>query len=285
VRKARAAVSTRPRSTPHTSRPRTTVLDLRDKAARGERLVVVTAYDATFARLLHEAGVDALLVGDSVGNVVAGFTTTLPVTLDHMIYHAGAVRRGAPDALVIVDMPFLTYQISEQQALRNCGRVVQETGAQAVKLEGGSASIARTVRAVIDLGIPVMGHLGFTPQSEHTLGGPRVQGRGATVAARLLDDARRLEDAGAFSIVLELLPADLAEKITGSLSIPTIGIGAGPHCSGQVLVLHDLLGLNDTFSPKFLKRYATLADDVRGAVRAFGDDVRAGTYPDADHSF
>jgi 3-methyl-2-oxobutanoate hydroxymethyltransferase len=248
-------------------------------------LVVVTAYDATFARLLHEAGVDALLVGDSVGNVVAGFTTTLPVTLDHMIYHAGAVRRGAPDALVIVDMPFLTYQISEQQALRNCGRVVQETGAQAVKLEGGSASIARTVRAVIELGIPVMGHLGFTPQSEHTLGGPRVQGRGATAAARLFDDARRLEDAGAFSIVLELLPADVAEKITASVSIPTIGIGAGPHCSGQVLVLHDLLGLNDTFSPKFLKRYATLADDVRGAVRAFGDDVRAGTYPDADHSF
>lgn len=247
--------------------------------------MVVTAYDATFARLLHEAGVDALLVGDSVGNVVAGFTTTLPVTLDHMIYHAGAVRRGAPDALVIVDMPFLTYQISEQQALRNCGRVVQETGAQAVKLEGGSASIARTVRAVIELGIPVMGHLGFTPQSEHTLGGPRVQGRGATAAARLFDDARRLEDAGAFSIVLELLPADVAEKITASVSIPTIGIGAGPHCSGQVLVLHDLLGLNDTFSPKFLKRYATLADDVRGAVRAFGDDVRAGTYPDADHSF
>lgn len=248
-------------------------------------MVVVTAYDATFARLLDEAGVDALLVGDSVGNVVAGYNTTLPVTLDHMIYHAAAVRRGAPNAFVIVDMPFLTYQINEEQSLLNCGRVIQETGAHAVKVEGGSASIARTVRAVVDLGIPVMGHLGFTPQSEHALGGARVQGREATAAAQMLDDARRLEDAGAFSIVLELVPANVAESITAGISIPTIGIGAGPHCSGQVLVMHDLLGLTDTFSPKFLKRYATLADDVRGAVRAFGDDVRAGTYPDADHSF
>jgi 3-methyl-2-oxobutanoate hydroxymethyltransferase len=278
-------MSTRHRTGTRARTRQPTIVDLRNKAARGERLVVVTAYDATFARLVHEAGADVLLVGDSVGNVVAGYGTTLPVTLDQMIYHAAAVRRGAPDAFIVVDMPFLTYQVSEEQALLNCGRVVQETGAQAVKLEGGSPSLARIVRAVVDLGLPVMGHLGFTPQSEHALGGRRVQGRDATVAARLLDDARRLEGAGAFSIVLELLPADLAETITAGVSIPTIGIGAGPHCSGQVLVLHDLLGLNDTFSPKFLKRYASLADDVRGAVRAFGDDVRAGTYPDADHSF
>jgi 3-methyl-2-oxobutanoate hydroxymethyltransferase len=280
ARPVRAATSPAPGP-----RRRPSVAEFRDKARRGERLVIVTAYDATFARLVHEGGADAMLVGDSLGNVIAGHPTTLPVTLDHMIYHGAAVRRGAPDALVIVDMPFLTYQVSDERALLNCGRVVQETGAQAVKLEGGSAAIARTVRAVVDLGIPVMGHLGFTPQSEHVLGGPRVQGRGATAAARLLDDARRLEDAGAFALVLELVPAAVAETITAGVGIPTIGIGAGPHCSGQVLVLHDLLGLNDAFSPKFLKRYAAMAGEVRGAVQAFGKDVRAGTYPDASHSF
>jgi 3-methyl-2-oxobutanoate hydroxymethyltransferase len=282
--RAVAAVVAPAAATPVGNR-RPSVLEFRDKGVRGERLVVVTAYDATFARLVHEGGADALLVGDSLGSVIGGHPTTVAVTLDQMIYHGAAVRRGAPDALVIVDMPFLTYQVSDERALLNCGRVVQETGAQAVKLEGGSASIARTVRAVVDLGIPVMGHLGFTPQSEHALGGPRVQGRGAAAAARLADDARRLEDAGVFAIVLELVPAAVAETITARLSVPTIGIGAGPHCSGQVLVLHDLLGLTDRFSPKFLKRYAAMAGEVRAAVRAFGDDVRAGTYPDAGHSF
>jgi 3-methyl-2-oxobutanoate hydroxymethyltransferase len=188
-------------------------------------------------------------------------------------------------ALLIIDMPFLTYQVSTEQALLNCGRAMQQTGAQAVKLEGGSADIARTVRALTAIGIPVMGHLGFTPQSVHALGGFRVQGRDDAGAQRLLEEARRLEDAGAFALVLELVPAAVAATITQALSIPTIGIGAGPACDGQVLVLHDMLGLNDRFTPKFLKRYATLAAEVRDAIGRFRDDVRAGRYPDDEHSF
>jgi 3-methyl-2-oxobutanoate hydroxymethyltransferase len=264
---------------------RGTVTDFVDKAARGDKLVVVTAYDALFARLVEDAGVDALLVGDSVGNVVAGYETTLPVTLDQMIYHAAAVRRGSSRALIIADMPFLTYQVNETSALCNCGRLLQETGVQAVKLEGGAPELASTIRALVRIGIPVMGHLGFTPQSTHAMGGPHVQGRRPDAATALLEAARRLEDAGAFSIVLELVPSALAARVTDALAIPTIGIGAGPSCDGQVLVLHDLLGLNDTFTPRFLKRYASLATDVRSAIRAFGDDVRGGTYPDAAHSF
>jgi 3-methyl-2-oxobutanoate hydroxymethyltransferase len=269
----------------HEEGRRATTRDFLKKASRGEKLVVVTAYDALFARLVDSAGVDAILVGDSLGNVVAGLESTVAVTLDQMIYHATIVRRGAPRALVIVDMPFLTYQVSIEDAVRNCGRVIQETGAQAVKLEGGDEGIAASVAAVVRLGVPVMGHVGFTPQSVHALGGFRVQGREPADAARLLDDARRLEDAGAFAVVLELVPADVAARVSEALTIPTIGIGAGPGCDGQVLVLPDLLGLNDGFSPKFLKRYAALAEDVRGAVRRFADDVRAGSYPDADHSF
>lgn len=280
-----ARMSTRSRTAQRPPERRTTIRDLGTKADRGERLVVMTAYDATFARLVDDAGVDALLVGDSLGNVVAGYDTTVPVTLDQMVYHAAAVCRGAPRALVIVDMPFLTYQVSLERTLLNCGRVVQETGAQAVKLEGGSPAMGRTVAAVVEMGIPVMGHIGFTPQSEHALGGRRVQGRERESAARLVEEARRLEEAGAFAIVLELIPAGVAAQITESVRIPTIGIGAGPSCTGQVLVLHDLLGLNDTFTPKYLKRYADLAGAVRAAVRAFADDVRAGTYPDAGHSF
>jgi 3-methyl-2-oxobutanoate hydroxymethyltransferase len=269
-----------------TSQPRrATITDFADKAARGEKLVVVTAYDALFARLVEEGGVDALLIGDSVGNVVAGYDTTLQVTLGQMIYHAAAVRRGSSRALLVADMPFLTYQVSEASALRNCGRMMQETGVQAVKMEGGSPELASTVRALVRIGIPVMGHLGFTPQSEHALGGPRVQGRRPDSAAALVEAARRLEDAGAFAVVLELIPAALAAAVTEALSIPTIGIGAGPSCDGQVLVLHDMLGLNDQFTPRYLKRYATLAADVRSAIRVFGDEVRGGTYPDAAHSF
>jgi 3-methyl-2-oxobutanoate hydroxymethyltransferase len=277
-------VSTHP-TPPGPGAGRGTVTDFVDKAARGEKLVVVTAYDALFARLVEDAGVDALLVGDSVGNVVAGYETTLPVTLDQMIYHAAAVRRGSSRALIIVDMPFLTYQVSEMSALRNAGRVMQETGVQALKVEGGTPELASTIRALVRIGIPVMGHLGFTPQSTHAMGGPHVQGRRSDAATAMLEAARRLEDAGAFSIVLELVPAALAARVSEALTIPTIGIGAGPSCDGQVLVLHDLLGLNDTFTPRFLKRYASLAGDVRTAVRAFGDDVRGGTYPDAAHSF
>ncbi|HVE77937.1 MAG TPA: 3-methyl-2-oxobutanoate hydroxymethyltransferase [Gemmatimonadaceae bacterium] len=261
---------------------------VRDFAARkqaGEKLVIVTAYDALFARLVDEAGVDGVLVGDSVGNVVAGFDTTLPVTLEQMIYHGRAARRGTRRALLIVDMPFLTYQVDVTDAMRHCGRVAQETGAQAVKMEGAGENVLRAVEAVVGLGIPVMGHLGLTPQSVHALGGYRVQGRDASAADRLLDGARRLQDAGAFAVVLELVPADVAARVTAALAVPTIGIGAGPACDGQVLVLPDLLGLNDGFSPKFLKRYANLGESVRDAVRRFGDEVRGGSYPGAEHSF
>ncbi len=253
--------------------------------SRGEPLVMVTAYDALFARLVDDAGVDAILVGDSLGNVVAGYDTTVPVTLDQMIYHGAAVRRGAVRAMVVVDMPFLTYQVTTERALLNCGRVMQETRCDAVKLEGGSPEIADTVRALGRAGIPVVGHLGFTPQSVHVLGGFRVQGRDEAGAARLVDDARRLEDAGAFAIVLELVPAAVAARVREAVAVPTIGIGAGAECDGQVLVLQDLLGLTDGFSPKFLKRYAGLAGDVRGAVAGFAADVRGRRYPGAEHSF
>ena len=251
---------------------------------RGEKLVMMTAYDALFARLVDESGVDAILVGDSLGNVVAGFESTVPVTLDQMIYHAAAARRGVTRALLVVDMPFLTYQVSTERALLNAGRVMQEALCDAVKLEGGSPESAATVAALVRVGIPVMGHLGFTPQSVNVIG-TRVQGRETVDAQRLLDDARRLEDAGAFSIVLELMPAELAQRVTEAVKVPTIGIGAGAGCDGQVLVLHDMLGLNDGFAPKFLKKYASLADDVRAALRAYASDVRGGTYPAAEHSF
>ena len=264
---------------------RSTVADFVAKRAKGERLVVVTAYDAMFARLVDEADVDAILVGDSVGNVVAGYDSTVPVTLDQMIYHATAVKRGSSRALLIVDMPFLTYQVSVERALLNCGRLFQEAGAQAVKIEGGSPELAATVQALTRAGMPVMAHLGYTPQSVNTLSGARVQARQPAAADALVDAAKRLEDAGAFAILVELIPAEVAARVTEAVSVPTIGIGAGPECSGQVLVLHDLLGLNDTFTPRFLKRYANMAEDVRGAIRAFGADVKAGTYPDAAHSF
>ena len=261
-----------------------TVLDLPAMKAAGRRVVVLTCYDAAFARLLEDAGVDVLLVGDSVNQVLAGHDTTLSATLDQMIYHAASVRRGARRALIFVDLPFLTYQISVEDAIRNAGKVLQESGAHGVKLEGGRP-MAETVRALVDRGIPVMGHLGLTPQSVHTLGGYRVQGREPEVAGRLLADAKALEEAGACSIVLELMPADLAARISAALTIPTIGIGAGPGCDGQVLVLHDMLGLNDLFNPKFLKRFAELGEVVRSAVRTYADEVRDGRYPGSEHSF
>ena len=247
------------------------------------RIVVVTAYDVLFAKLVDSAGVDIVLVGDSLGNVVAGFDTTLPVTLDQMIYHGAAVRRGVKRALLVVDMPFLSYQASEELAILNCGRLMQQTEADAVKVEGGTEEMVRTVGRLTRTGIPIVAHLGFTPQSVRTIG-MRVQGREEAEAARMVDQARALEDAGAFSLVLELIPSELAQRITEAISIPTIGIGAGPHCDGQVLVLPDLLGLNDGFEPKFLKKYANLAGTVRDAVSRFGDEVRSGAYPDAGHS-
>jgi 3-methyl-2-oxobutanoate hydroxymethyltransferase len=261
-----------------------TTRDFLSMKRAGKRIVVVSAYDALFGRLVDEAGVDCVLVGDSLNQVIAGEPSTLSATLEQMIYHARIVRRGVPRALVVIDMPFLSFQVSREDALRNCGRALKESNAQAVKLEGG-ATMAPTIRALVDIGIPVMGHIGLTPQSVHALGGYRVQGRDEATASRLESDAAALEEAGCFSVVLELVPAAVAERVSKRLTIPTIGIGAGPHCDGQVLVLADLLGLNDQFSPRYLKRYATLADEVRRAVGTFADDVRQGRYPDADHSF
>jgi 3-methyl-2-oxobutanoate hydroxymethyltransferase len=261
-----------------------TTHELLSMKTRGERIVVLTCYDALFARLLDASGVDILLVGDSVNEVLAGAETTLSATLEQMIYHTRIVRRGARRAMVVCDLPFLSYQISPQEAIRNAGRVMQETGCHAVKLEGGRPMV-ETVRALVDVGIPVMGHLGLTPQSVHALGGHRVQGRDEATAERLKGDARALEESGAFAIVLELVPAPLASQITKALAIPTIGIGAGPACDGQVLVLHDMLGLNEDFAAKFVKRYAELAEDVREAVRLFAAEVREGRYPGPEHSF
>lgn len=264
---------------------RLTIRDFQERKDRGEKLVVVTAYDSLFGKLVDESGVDAVLVGDSLGNLLAGFESTLPVTLDQMVYHARSTRAGVKRALLIVDMPFLTYQVSPQRALLNSGRVMAEGGADAVKVEGASENVLAAVRAVTGAGIPVMGHLGFTPQSVNSLGGTRVQARDADGAKRIVEDAKRLEDAGVFSIVLELVPAKVASRVTDAVRVPTIGIGAGVQCSGQVLVLHDLLGLNEGFSPKFLKRYAAMAAEVREAITRFGDEVRSGSYPDDDHSF
>ena len=262
---------------------RVTIRDIVKMKRDGRRLVVVTAYDVLFAKLVDAAGVDMVLVGDSLGNVVAGYETTLPVTVEQMIYHGAAVRRGVKRALLVVDMPFLSYQASEESAIVNCGRVLQQTEADAVKVEGGTDEMVRTVGRLTRTGIPIVAHLGFTPQSVRTLG-MRVQGRDEADASRMVDQAKALEDAGAFSIVLELIPSELAQRISESISIPTIGIGAGPHCDGQVLVLPDLLGLNDGFEPKFLKKYADLAGTVREAVERYGDEVRSGAYPDAEHS-
>ncbi len=261
-----------------------TVPELTAMKREGRKIVVLTCYDAAFARLLDSPDVDVLLVGDSVNQVVAGQETTLSATLDQMIYHASAVRRGAPRGLVFVDLPFLSYQVSVEDAIRSGGRVLQSAGANGVKLEGGRA-MAPTVAALVERGIPVMGHLGLTPQSVHALGGYRVQGREAAAADRLLEDARALEGAGACSLVLELVPAELARRVTEELTIPTIGIGAGAACDGQVLVLHDMLGLNEAFTPKFLKRFGDLGAGVRAAVSRFGEDVRSGAYPSREHSF
>ena len=264
---------------------RVTVRSFAQAKERNEPIVMVTAYDALFARLVDESGVDSILVGDSLGNVFAGLETTVPVTLDQMIYHGLAARRGTTRALLVVDLPFLTYQVSTERALLNAGRVMQETRCDAVKLEGGSEEICETVRALVRAGIPVVGHLGFTPQSVHVLGGFRVQGRTEDAADRLLADALRLQDAGVFALVLELVPAALATRVTAALAIPTIGIGAGLGCDGQVLVLQDLLGLTDQFTPKFLRRYATLAETTREAVKRYGDEVRARAYPADEHAF
>ncbi len=261
-----------------------TVPDLVAMKRRGQKIVMVTAYDYLFARLADEAGIHVLLVGDSLGMVVEGRETTLHVTLDQILYHTAMVRRGARHALVVADMPFLSYQVSVEEAVRNCGRVLKETGAHAVKLEGG-LEVVPTVRRLVEVGIPVMAHIGLTPQKVHAFGGFRVQGRGRKARERLKREARALEDAGAFALVLESVPLELAREITEMLTIPTIGIGAGPHTDGQVLVLHDLLGLFEDFKPRFVKRYAHLAQEVRQALQTFKREVEQGLFPDEAHSF
>jgi 3-methyl-2-oxobutanoate hydroxymethyltransferase len=255
---------------------------IRDSKGK-DRLAMLTAYDYAMAEIVDGAGIDMVLVGDSLAQVVLGYESTVPVTVGEMIHHARAVTRAVKRALVIVDMPFLSYHVSIEDARRNAGRVMKESRAGAVKLEGGSR-MAETIRALVDIEIPVMGHVGLTPQSVHRMGGYKVQGKGGD-AARLLDDARAVEEAGAFAIVLECVPRQLAREITETLTIPTIGIGAGPDCDGQVLVIHDLLGLFGEFRPKFVKRYRDLRQTVDGAVKEYIEEVRTGVFPDDDHSF
>ena len=254
------------------------VPDLKEKKARGEKIAMLTAYDATTARLFDRAGVDAILVGDSVGMVVLGYDNTLSVTLDDMLHHSRAVARGASRALIVTDMPFLSYQISAEEAVRNAGRLLQEGGASAVKLEGGRPVID-AVRRMVDVGIPVMGHLGLQPQSVNQMGGYIKQATRPEDADALLADALALQDAGAFAIVLESIPEEVAKTTTAALEIPTIGIGAGPFCDGQVLVSYDMLGLFDRFVPSFVKQYANMAEGVRAATRAYVDEVHQGRYP------
>jgi 3-methyl-2-oxobutanoate hydroxymethyltransferase len=254
------------------------VPDLKEKKSRGEKIAMLTAYDATMARLLDQAGVDALLVGDSVGMVVLGYENTLAVTLEDMLHHTRAVARGAARALIVTDMPFLSYQVSVSEAVRNAGRLLQEGGASAVKVEGGQP-VLDAVRRMVDVGIPVMGHLGLQPQSVHQVGGYIKQATRAQDADALVADAIALQDAGAFAVVLESIPEDVARTASAALDIPTIGIGAGPHCDGQVLVSYDMLGLFDRFVPSFVKQYANLADTVRAATKAYVEDVHEGRYP------
>ncbi|MBQ4491953.1 MAG: 3-methyl-2-oxobutanoate hydroxymethyltransferase [Deltaproteobacteria bacterium] len=261
-----------------------TVHDIRKLYEAGTVITMLTAYDYPLARLLEQAGIDMILVGDSFGTVVAGYDNTLPVTMDDMVHHTRMVTRGAPNTLVVADMPFLSYQNDIATAKLNAGRLIQEGGAQAVKLEGG-VTMRDTIRAIVDMDVPVMGHVGLTPQSVHRMGGYRIQGRGEDAAARLLKDALAVEEAGAFSIVLEGIPAALAKEITAQLHIPTIGIGAGVHCSGQVLVTHDMIGLCDKFSPKFVKKYVDLSAILSEAFANYRDDVREKRFPAEEHSF
>lgn len=261
-----------------------TVPDIRKMKERGEKIAALTAYDYSFARIVDQAGVDILLVGDSLGSVIQGQTSTLPVTLEDMIYHTRAVVRGAGRALVVADMPFLSFQISVEEAKRNAGRFLQEAGAEAVKVEGGVAML-ETIEAIVRIGIPVMGHVGLTPQSIHRFGGYKVQGKEKEQREAVLKDALAVEEAGAFSVVLESIPMDLAKEITRRLTIPTIGIGAGVNCDGQVLVIHDMLGLFDLYTPKFVKRYADLKGTMTEAVKNYIAEVKDKKFPDEEHSF
>ena len=264
-------------------RKKVTTLTFRQKKERGEPITMLTAYDYPTAMAIDKAGIDSILVGDSLGMVVLGYENTLPVTMEEMLHHARAVSRGAKSALLVGDMPFMSYQVSTEEAVRNAGRFLQQAGMDAVKLEGGRER-ADAVRAIVGTGIPVMGHLGLTPQSVHQLGGFRAQGKTASAAKRLFEDAHILEDAGAFSIVLESVPAQLAEYISKQISIPTIGIGAGAGCDGQVLVTHDMLGLFERFTPKFVKQYANLHEVMNKAFADYLDDVETKRFPAVEHT-
>lgn len=263
---------------------RTTINQIGDMKRKGEKIIMLTAYDFNTAKFEDEVGIPMILVGDSLGMVVLGYENPIPVTMDVMLHHARTVVRATKNALIVGDMPFMTYHESEQQALRNAGRFLQEAGTQAVKLEGG-VTVAKTVRCIVDCGIPVMGHIGLTPQSVNQLGGLKVQGKSLEVARQLVEDARALEQAGVFSIVLEAVPARLAALVTQIVSVPTIGIGAGPGCDGQVQIVNDMLGSFNEFVPKHAKRYANLADVMKTAFAAYSQDVRSGSFPTKEHSF
>jgi len=261
-----------------------TTVKLKEMKQRGDKITVLTCYDYSTARMLDSAGIDVLLVGDSLGMVLLGYDSTIPVTMEDMIIHTKAVARGTQKALVVADMPFMSYQISIEESVRNAGRFLQEAGANAVKLEGGR-EIACTIKAINDAGIPVMGHLGLTPQSINKLGGYHVQGKDEAAARVIMNNALALQDAGVFAIVLECIPAPLAKMVTERLEVPTIGIGAGVNCDGQVLGIHDLLGLYSDITPKFVKRYATLHTTMVEAVGRYKSDVKAGQFPGPEHSF
>lgn len=264
--------------------PKITVRDFLKKKAEKKKITMLTAYDYPFAKIVDEAGIDAIIVGDSVGMVVQGLENTLPVTMDEMIYHTKIVSRAVKNALVIGDLPFMSYQVSIEDAVRNAGRFLKDAGASAVKIEGG-AEVAPHIRAMTKSDIPVMAHIGLTPQSIHRMGGYKVQGKTEESAKRLIEEAHIVEDAGAFSLLIEAIPMGLAKKITEELSIPTIGIGAGPYCDGQVLVLHDVIGLFERFLPRFAKRYANLRDEALNAIRVYKEEVEKGIFPTEEQSF
>ena len=263
---------------------RKTTLDIKKMKASGEKITMLTAYDYAISSILDECNIDMILVGDSLGMVVLGYDTTLPVTMEDMLHHTKAVSRAAQNALIVADMPFLSYQISPMTALANAGRFLQEANAQAVKLEGGR-EYAESVQKIVSAGIPVMAHLGLTPQSIHQIGGYKVQGKKEDAARKIVEDAKILEEAGAFSLVLECIPEGLASEITHSLTIPTIGIGAGVNCDGQVLVINDMLGIYERFTPKHVKKYANLNLEIKKAVKTYIAEVKHGAFPDNEHSF
>ncbi|MBN2365838.1 MAG: 3-methyl-2-oxobutanoate hydroxymethyltransferase [Calditrichaeota bacterium] len=261
-----------------------TVPDILARKKSGKKITALTAYDYLMAEMLDETGIDIILVGDSLGMVVSGYETTLPVTMEEMVYHTRIVSKGVKHALLVADMPFLSYQVSVEQAVANAGRFLKETAAQAVKVEGGRTFVP-VVEKLVASGIPVMGHIGLLPQSIHKYGGYKLQGKDPRASNILKDDARRLADAGAFSLVLEKIPAELAREITAAVPVPTIGIGAGPHCDGQILVSHDMLGIYDKFKPRFVRRYAELGKEMRMAFKKYIDDIQSGNFPAEDESF